>query len=120
MRSLKTMLIAGAAAGMMLGGSALASAQGNELPNDPRSCVRAMVGEMRTCVPQGPQIVDPGSKDSPKGEDVQRPEPCRPNIEILADYFNCYGGEVDGIDVPPVQVPLKRESNVKAATPSNK
>ena len=46
MRSLKTMLIAGAAAGMMLGGASAASAQGQPIPEgDVRESAHAMMVE---------------------------------------------------------------------------
>ena len=123
MRSLKTMLIAGAAAGMMLGGASAAMAQGQPNPEgNVRECVREMVWNMRRCggpVVDGVKPVDGVTKRSEQSQGFSEEEwSC--SLEALFTYFDCAGSQGEFKTNNPVRVPLKPDTNVKAATPSNK
>ena len=122
MRSLKTMLIAGAAAGMMLGGATAASAQGQPIPEgNIRDCVREMVWNMRNCnggEVDGVKPVDGVTKRSEQAQGFNEQDfSC--SLEALFTYFDCADGQGEFKTNNPVRVPLK-PTNAKAATPSNK
>lgn len=117
MKSVKTLLIAGAVTGLMLGGSSAAFSQGIQDPGlDVRNCARDLAYRMRSCAAGYEDGVQPKDYVSKKSETAQgEPAEWSCGLDALYAYFECADGFGQGRVNDKVSVPLKR-TNVKAST----